>query len=115
MKTLEDLIPVLIERTKEGLVNWRERDGYKNHFEASVHSKYNVSTWEWEDENGVEGISIGLRPIDATTVIDSIAYDTFSSKYGKIEELFKIAKRKALNLDVVIEEIYKELDDMIPF
>ncbi len=114
MKTLEDLIPKLTEKTRDGSLTWHlglGSDGYKTTF-----GKYRVDVWKWQEEDETEGISVGLKIGDnAEEFIDSIYYDTYSSRYPKFGELHSMARRNALKIDKIIAEADEELDKTFPF
>ena len=115
MKTLEDIIPKITERTKDGSLKW-ETSPITDAYLAPL-GKYYVRTWTWTDENdGTNGISIGLlKTKSESTFIETVYTDTFSTKYSRYEELHSYARRSALNLNKIIDDIDKELDDMLPF
>ncbi|WP_411034307.1 hypothetical protein [Shinella sp. BYT-45] len=109
MKTLEDLIPKLVEKTRDGSLSWSQgigNDGYKTTF-----GKYRVDVWQWQDEDETEGITVGLKIGDnATDFIDKVYYDTYSSRYSRLDDLYSMARRSALKIDKIIEDVDVELD-----
>lgn len=114
MRTLEDITPKLIEKTRDGSISWDKgigNDGYK-----TILGNYAFHVWAWEDEDGTEGISIGLRPkTDEGSFLDTIYHDKYSNKYHNLTDLHGMARRSALRLDKIIDEIDNELDNRFPF
>lgn len=111
MKTIEDLIPKLVEKTRQGALTWSKAETTDN-FKATL-KNYLAQVWEWTDqEDGSEGISFSVKPIRNPENFDTIYYDKYSSKYNRLKELFDVARRSALNLDKMVDDIEAELDDL---
>ncbi|MBD9445740.1 MULTISPECIES: hypothetical protein [unclassified Rhizobium] len=113
MKTLEDLIPKLSDKTRDGSIRWMPGPNtqYKTEF-----GKFRVHVWKWQEpEDETEGISIGLRTGDDNNpFLDVIAFDTYSSRYSRLDDLYSMARRSALQIDLIIEDADAELDKMFP-
>lgn len=114
MKTLENLIPKLLEKTSDGSLSW-EQTQIPQKFQASI-GKYVVEIWDWTSEDdGTEGVSLSIRPSTEVQLSDLIYFDKYSSRYQKLEELHGYARRSALKIDRMIGEVEKTLDDLFPF
>lgn len=114
MRTLEDIVPKLVSKTQDGSINWEAGSG-PGTYQTTI-GKYSFQVWEWEDEDGITGISIGIRNLGKDSeMLDTLIFDKFSSKHHKMREFFGMARRNALNLDRIISEIDDELDKILPF
>ena len=110
MRTLEDLVPKLIEKTKTGSVKWRQTE-LPSKFDATV-GRQEIVVWEWTDEDDeTKGISIGIRSAGSPGLADVIYYNSFSQNYQKLEDLHNSARRSALNVEKMVDELDAALDD----
>jgi hypothetical protein len=112
MKSLQTLIPKLVQATQNGKLNWEEHEygGYQCPLGSST-----VRVWAWSNPDAEEqGISATLyhgRSLGAA-VLDSVVANEFDSDHGTLSELFSVARRSALNVDKVISEIEDQLDNL---
>ncbi len=114
MKTLENLVPKLLEKTRDGSLDWTQGLSDQQ-FNVPI-GKNLISVWSWtSEEDGTDGVSIGIRPINALTMSDAIAFDKYSAQYDKLYELYATARRNALKVDRMIIEVEKDLDELFPF
>lgn len=109
MKTLEDLIPKITERTNDGTISWSPGINDKT-FKTKL-GKYFLFVWKWSEPDETEGISIGIKADEKDEVyLDVIGYDTYSFKHSKFEDFYMLARRSTLQLNKIIAEIEVELD-----
>ncbi|MBO0124403.1 hypothetical protein [Agrobacterium sp. OT33] len=114
MKTLENLVPKLIEKTSDKSLDWTPGE-HSQIFEAEI-GKHAIAVWEWtSDEDGTEGVSLGIKPIGAKTFSDVVFYDKYSPRHDKFLELYSCARRSALKIDRMIAEVEKDLEGLFPF
>ncbi|MDP9571480.1 UNVERIFIED_ORG: hypothetical protein J2W66_001965 [Agrobacterium larrymoorei] len=114
MKTLENLVPKLIEKTADSSLDWSVGNTSQT-FDASI-GKYIISIWSWtSEEDGTEGLSIGIKPHGAVAMSDIVAFDKYSPRHEKLDELYGAARRSALKIDRMIIEVEKDLDNLFPF
>lgn len=75
--------------------------------------KYTISTWEWSDqENDVEGYSVGIY--EGEKQLDFVRADPYSPRYSRLEDFYRMARRSALNVESIIDEIEKTLGKLQP-
>ena len=114
MKTLETLIPKLLEKTSDGSLDWTQGDS-PSKFQTHI-GKHSIDIWEWvSEEDGSEGASLAIKPKGVIPYSDVVYYDKYSSRYEKLQELYSYARRSALKIDHMIIEVEKELDDLLRF
>ncbi|MCZ8377110.1 MAG: hypothetical protein O9342_17195 [Beijerinckiaceae bacterium] len=107
MKSIEDLLPLIDRKTRENSLKW-SRETSDSFYCKILH--YKIRIWKWTDVNTDEsGYSIAM--IDKSNeTIDSILASEYNTKYERMENVFSIARRSALNVDSVIEEIEEALN-----
>lgn len=113
MRTIESLVPSLIEKTNDGSLTWTKAKPPTAGFQAGV-GKYIVHVFEWKDENETEGITVAIND-SSDTQIDHLIVDQYSTRFNGFQELYMAARRKALGLDKALDEIADELDRLLPF
>lgn len=114
MRTIESLVPSLIQKTNDGSLTWTKAKSPSAAFQASV-GKYFVLVWEWSDhETETSGVTVGIN--DSTgEQLDHLMVDQYSSRHTLFTELFMSARRNALGLDRALDEIADELEKLLPF
>ncbi|MEQ8446688.1 MAG: hypothetical protein RIB57_12450 [Pelagibacterium sp.] len=114
MRTIEALFPMLIEKSADGSLSWKANETPKSGYSTKIGSN-GVSVWEWKDPNDdTEGVTIGILN-DKEEMIDHLVVDQFSAKYPRASELYMTARRSALGLDKVLDEIADQLKHLRPF
>lgn len=113
MRTIESLVPTLIEKTNNGSLSWTKMKPPSTGFRAGI-GKYFVQVWEWtEADSETEGITVGIN--DSSDVqIDHLIVDQYSSRHNTFQELYMAARRNALGLDEALDEIASELEKLFP-
>lgn len=114
MRTIEDLLPDLVAKTVVGNISWRKRSAPSAGYET-VLAKYKVVVWEWNEvDSENEGVTVSIYTKD-NDQLDYISVDQYSSRYAKFLEAYQTARRSALGLDKIIDEIAAALDEVMPF
>jgi hypothetical protein len=107
MKTIEEMLPSVQAATEDGRLKWANKEMT---FSVKV-GKYTISTWQWSDpDNDVEGYSVGIYEGDKQ--LDYIRADPYSPRYSRLEDFYRMARRSALNLGDIIEEIERALNSI---
>jgi hypothetical protein len=106
MRSLEELLDGILSATEDATLKWQEART-DNYWADVVNHK--LSIWEWSDpQSESTGITIELSAKDGKT-LDTVQADEFSNKFPGLRELFNAARRSALNVSEVIEELANEL------
>lgn len=102
------LIGTLVQRTKEGMVNWQPTSAdncfavhFKGGFSISVSSEYDPDGEQYDYKIGV--YNKAGKSIDEFCVTDS------GKDKRLVEDLYENGRRKALRIDLAIETISNEL------
>jgi hypothetical protein len=112
MRKLLDLVPKMLDATEEGRLKWEPRTS--NMF-GCVLKDLTVQLWVFTDEESdTSGVGLSLsnpkRPFE--NMDTAIARD-FESDYGLLFKLFSAARRSALNIDAVINDLDSELNNLL--
>ena len=106
---LETLVGSLNEKSREGRVEWTVSP-YENQYTVSF-SNFSVSISQsivrWE------GVTYTLSIQDAYgNEIETISRSQAYSDFAPLEELFALARRKALNVERGLSELLEELSEI---
>ncbi len=106
MRSIEDLLDVLIKATEQGRLVWEAKNS--NSFKVQF-SEYQIVVWDWTNPvNDSSGVTI--RIVNAEGVgIDEISSDEFNSRYVRLKLLFDLARRSANRVDRVVADIEQAL------
>jgi hypothetical protein len=109
MRTIEEMLPIVNQATLDGRLSWKKE---RSKFLTTV-GDYAISTWEWSDQNtDASGYSVDISRDGSQ--IDYIAVDEYSSKYNSVQSLFQNARRSALNVEAVINDIERQIKMLPP-
>jgi hypothetical protein len=122
MKTINDIIPDLIDLTQRDKLQWLEmpsfnvsaiggkaagRDGYK----ASILSEFDVEVSSPYD-SAIDGPVIVVTLKKDRKEIDRTTGDRFAANHPTLVRLHDAARRKASNVDTSIDQVLKLLAGM---
>lgn len=119
LQKIVTLIERLSEKTTEGTVKWEESLFANSIYETQV-GKHNIFVRErHEEEMSDPDYFLGFYN-SAHEEIDSFSdrdlRDVMSSSYKIMRELYRAAKRQALGVNKMVDDVLNELDDDdIPF
>ena len=101
MRSLIDLVEILVDATEARKLSWSVADDVCS---ASISEKYTVSIWEWtDDDSGIHGISAKLSK--SGIVVDKVVSDEYSKNFAALSNLYSVAMRSANNVNEMIDEI----------
>lgn len=102
------LVQRLLDRTKSGDVNWK-LTANENEF-MIYFKKFSLSVRHTYDQHeDMEYTSITLRD-DSGEEIDQFWIDTTDPHWNIVNDLYAVARRRALHIDDALHIIMKELD-----
>ena len=109
MSDLAEMVPDLIEKTRDGRLEWEEPDF--NEFEAKI-AKYKLFL-----KLGRDGLSLTLfdangRPLDAVYSLDGGRGFDLNVRTANLQPLYDSAKRKARRVDQALAEVESALKTM---
>ncbi len=114
---IENLLERLLERSRAGSVKW-ERTAEEGSFRAAF-PKYSVSIESYEAEGSKATYQFELFNESGDLIESATDYFLDKPYYDHrnrdlLEELFVLARRKALGVDEAIDDILQELGELPP-
>jgi hypothetical protein len=106
-----NFIDFILEKTRSGKAKW-EATAAANEFTTSVKGKYKVVVRQEEVSSGFNTSTVtffSLRNVDDQELVGVPA-----GEYTAVRELYELARRNALSVDAVLDEIMGDKDDL-PF
>jgi hypothetical protein len=104
------LVDYLLKLAQEGKLKW-EPTARADEFTASLRGKYNIVVARLRPRYDYEP-DYSLRLVDES---EQELVRVSDRDRSAVTELFELARRKSLNVDVVIDEILGSKEDEIPF
>jgi hypothetical protein len=101
-----DVIQGLLQKSQENTVVWNTTTDsntfivYFNNFSLSIRQHYNNETW----------ITVDLIKNDNGDKIDGFMVEDGDDDWGIISELYSLARRSALSIDIAIQEMLTEIN-----
>lgn len=109
MRSIENLIPSIIEATHNGKLAWE--NNWSTQYQTTL-AGYHIQVWNWSDENdGSTGYSISLSRGDQ--VVDTMRASEYGSNYGILETVFEAARRSYFRVDSIIDTLEDELTKIL--
>jgi hypothetical protein len=109
------LAAYLLKLSQEGKLKW-EPTARTDEFTASLRGKYNIVVSMCSV--GFVGIRYEHDPKYSLRLVDENEQELVrmtETDYFEVVQLFELARRKSLNVDVVIDEILRAKEDELPF
>lgn len=105
-KRIEALVPVILAKTEEGKIPWKAETATL--FVADLGNGHSITVWEESDNKW----TLDLRTEDGVRldgISSRIGFDLAGDTSEKVEKIYKLARRQALDIDAAIDDVERSL------
>ncbi len=111
MRTIDDILPTLVDATNSGKLDWRQGD-IDDGYSVPIGPVFTFLVWHWFDDiEETSGFTAQLRK--GTIVVDALRATQYSPKFGALEAVHEAARRSYYNVDEAIGEVEGELAKLL--